>query len=526
MLIRRGLGTIATAASFVALLAGTARAQPLGFTISPTQGFPGDTVNGQVNPADVAASCVTDVAGLQAEFQQLFTGPFASGDASGDLFSRFFPGGEFVFDNIDQTAYSLTGFVVLGIANNLGGATDTALPQTFVMTFADVATQQPLGDIGHFDPTTGVGSVVVPNLAPGQYPVVATCVHPSLDVDQLEAGIKRNGAYLASLGAPPDLNSAEFQQWVEDNFGQGADLFTLLNAIGPTLVQNIVVPGPLGLQLFTVLQHLRHFQCYGLANAASRDVPVTLADTFGSRSVTVGKPNALCAPADKNGEDPAAPDDPGYLTAYGITRGGHFGRVPAQTVQNQFGTLTVDVVTPRALLVPSAYSPDAPPSSPVGAFLPHFTCYDVRITGGTPKFAGATVDVTTSLGHATVQVQKPHRLCVPTDKNGEDPSAPTFPENLLCYKTKSRGPVRGSVFLDNQFGAQVYRLAGGRSELCVPTLLNPESTTTTTTTTSTTSTTESTTSTTEATTTTTTSTTTTTIGSVTGAFVAGPDDLA
>ena len=83
---------------------------------------------------------------------------------------------------------------MLGIAADFNGATETALPQTFVMTFASVVTQQPVGELGHFDPTTGAGSVVVPNVAPGLWAVAATCVGPSLDLDFLEAGIRANGA--------------------------------------------------------------------------------------------------------------------------------------------------------------------------------------------------------------------------------------------------------------------------------------------------------------------------------------------
>jgi len=135
----------------------------------------------------------------------------------------------------------------------VGGAAETALPQTFVMTFADLATQQPLGPLGHFDPVTGVGSVIVPNLAPGNYPVVATCVQPTLDLDMLEAGIRKNGAFLQSIGAPADINSPEFQQFLEDFPGANGDLFTFLNLIGPSLIQNIVTPGALGVQFFTVL---------------------------------------------------------------------------------------------------------------------------------------------------------------------------------------------------------------------------------------------------------------------------------
>ena len=257
MFRRRLLSTIIAMIVLVTgvLGAGLARAQaPLGFTIAPTQGLPGDTVTGQVNVADVAASCVTDLTAFQARFQALLDGPYAGGSNSGELFSRFFPGGEFVFENCDQAAYSLTGITVLGIGANIMGAAETALPQTFAMTFADIATQQPVGELGHFDPATGAGSVVVPDVAPGPWAVAAACVGPSFDVDFLETGIRKNGAFLESLGFPTcDINDPAFAEFVQQLLGPDADLFAFLNAFGPTFIQNIVTPDALGVQIFTVL---------------------------------------------------------------------------------------------------------------------------------------------------------------------------------------------------------------------------------------------------------------------------------
>jgi len=107
---------------------------------------------------------------------------------------------------------------------------------------------------GHFDPVTGVGSVTVPNVTPGPQAVAATCVEPSLDVGTLEAGISANGAFLESLGPPTcDLNDPAFAEFVGEFLGGEPDLFAFLAAIGPTLVQNIVVPRALGVQIFNVL---------------------------------------------------------------------------------------------------------------------------------------------------------------------------------------------------------------------------------------------------------------------------------
>jgi hypothetical protein len=73
-------------------------------------------VSGQVNPEDIAAHCVTDLAEFPARFQAVLDGPFAGGSTEGELFQRFFPGqSDFIFENCDQLAYSITGITALGI---------------------------------------------------------------------------------------------------------------------------------------------------------------------------------------------------------------------------------------------------------------------------------------------------------------------------------------------------------------------------------------------------------------------------
>jgi hypothetical protein len=258
---RRLLGAFASAAFVAGLLAAapTEAQETLGFTIDPTQGVPTTVITGQVDPADVAASCVTDLTEFQAEFTVLLNDVF---DVDGDttqteLFQRFFPGqSDFIFENCDQLAFSITGLTSFGIAQNVNGAAETALPQTFVLTFADIATQEPIGELSTFDPVTGTGTVVAPNLAPGSYPVVATCVGPTLDIDALEAGIRETGDFLRSLGFTDEIcdpNIPEFQAKVEELFGEGTDLFAFLEAIGTDVIQNIVEFQALGLQLFTIL---------------------------------------------------------------------------------------------------------------------------------------------------------------------------------------------------------------------------------------------------------------------------------
>ena len=258
----RLLKTIATVALVTGVLGvGPAMAQaPLGFTITPTQGLPGDTVTGQVNVAHVTASCVTDLTQFEARFGDLTNNVLAF-SAPDPLWQRFFPAD--VMDILttvqthDQLAYTLTLLVVAGIAGNVGGAAETALPQTFVMTFADLVTQDPVGELGHFDPATGMGSVV-PDVAPGPWAVAAVCVGPSFDRDTLEAGIRVSGSFLEGIGAPPVSPIApEFEAWAQGFLGSTNTGFDLIaefaTAVGPTLIQNIAAFDALGVQVFTVL---------------------------------------------------------------------------------------------------------------------------------------------------------------------------------------------------------------------------------------------------------------------------------
>lgn len=79
-------------------------------------------------------------------------------------------------------------------------------------------------------------------------------------------------------------------------------------------------------------------------------------------------------------------------------------------------------------------------------------------------------------GSLTLDLDKrgPFRLCVPTDKNGEDPTAPTNPMALLCYTTKNHGLPFPQKFpgITNQFTSRVIKLTQ-YDELCVPSAILP-----------------------------------------------------
>jgi hypothetical protein len=468
--------TAAAALVTAVCLAGPASAQaPLGLSIDPTEGFPGDVVHGMVDTNDVAANCVTDLAEFQDRFSQLFSDPnlYNNGQVGGELFDRFFPTGDFDYETYEQLSYGLTGFVILGIALDPGIA-EGALPLTFVMTFADIATQEPVGEMGNFDPDTGEGSVVVPDVDPGLWAVAAACVGPSFDIDTLEAGIRSSAPFLESLGIPSDPEALIEQLGGFDGF------LAFLEEIGPDLLEPIVTPDALGLQLFTVLAHLGHFQCYrahpvgvGAGTAGSvipTSLPVTLEDQFGVYSGTAHRPVDLCAAADKNGEDPEAPDSGDFLNSYKLSVPGPVEHVSGVQATNQFGSIILDLLQPDTLLVPSAASLEGPPA-PGQSFLNDFTCYSVQVGKTKGKGAPAPGSVLVQTAFETVEVEpgNPQRLCVPASKNG-GPVIASAPEDLLCYDVKSGNDLKPApeVFVANQFGQETQRI-GQRRELCVPT---------------------------------------------------------
>jgi len=143
-------------------------------------------------------------------------------------------------------------------------------------------------------------------------------------------------------------------------------------------------------------------------------------------------------------------------------RNPRFQKRTDQTVVNQFGTHRLDVLRPSWLLVPS--SKDGVPQTPP---LDHFQCYVIKNSHGAPKFTLRTVAVSSQIVTVTLEVERPFRFCVPADKNGENPSAPSHPDQLLCYETRSGHFGEAEHSISNQFGEREVKLIS-RNELCVP----------------------------------------------------------
>ncbi len=221
-----------------------------------------------------------------------------------------------------------------------------------------------------------------------------------------------------------------------------------------------------------------HFQCYksGLLSTTSLPAPLTLVDRFGTVSASIIKPLKLCSPTDKDGEDPDAVSHANYLQSYGIellNRRALDARLPVrgQNIVDTFGTHTVDVRLPDRFLVPTTENVDSQPLAPDASVLDHFTCYKVKQTKGTPRFAKTTVTVVDQFDQfpQTITLKKPAHLCVPSDKNGEQPGAEDNRWQLMCYRASRPFVQVRRRFTNNELGpSYVYPLF--REELCVPAL--------------------------------------------------------
>jgi hypothetical protein len=257
---RLSLIAVLGAAALVAVTAAPAQAQeipdvpPLGFQIDPAEGAVGSTVNGQVDVDDVAANCITD----PTEFVGQFVDPAAPLDGGTpyidavlEVVNALPPETDLQNDPLAFAAVVALFFPV-GLAQDLpanggtGELVDGALEQTFVMSFADIATASPIEPRGNFDPTTGVGEVTVPDLAPGSHPVISTCVALPAEItqEQLTAAIDAGTAFVESnLTAPYPI----------DVLGEPPTQFAeAAGQIAPVILEALVEPQALGIQFFCV----------------------------------------------------------------------------------------------------------------------------------------------------------------------------------------------------------------------------------------------------------------------------------
>jgi hypothetical protein len=210
------------------------------------------------------------------------------------------------------------------------------------------------------------------------------------------------------------------------------------------------------------LDGLSHFQCYEIHRKSFNLTGVSLADALGASTVTIKRAKRICAPADKNGEDPNAPLEDAHLTYYTLKQTSRFTKVKSVTVDNQFGTSTVTLTKPDRMLVPTAKSVTGP-AVPLDQPIDHYKCY--KVSGAKTKVPG--IAITDQFGSIVVDVKKPLHLCLPAIKNDEGPLIDPATA-LMCYKVNGLPQViRPVLQTSNQFGPDQFDFFGPR-DLCVP----------------------------------------------------------
>ncbi len=201
-------------------------------------------------------------------------------------------------------------------------------------------------------------------------------------------------------------------------------------------------------------------QCYEIHRPVM-NTPVTLDDALGPSTIIVQRAKRICAPADVNGTSPDAPSHPGHFTYYTIDQVSPFTQVKHVDVTNAFGTVTVSLLRPDRLLVPTSKSVTAPPA-PLATPLDHYKCY--RVSNAQQRIAN--LSITDQFGTIGIDVKRPLHLCLAADKNDE--GVPDPGQALLCYQVRGIPPATAPdlVYTNNQFGDDQFPFFGPR-DLCV-----------------------------------------------------------
>jgi hypothetical protein len=219
------------------------------------------------------------------------------------------------------------------------------------------------------------------------------------------------------------------------------------------------------------LSCLDHFSCYKSKTTAgfTPQSGIALVDAFWTSTAEVRKPKWLCAPADKNDEDPTAPTHPDHLESYQVRPATRFAGAGGVVLLDQLGTTTLALTKPAYLLVPTAKSLTAPPTAPAAPVVDHFHCYKVKVTTSDVTLPLLGVSVEDQFGTQTAELRKLKYACVPVNKNGEEPGAEAHTGYLTCYQQKSlpKFVKKAPVFTANQFGNETMDVLKP-AVLCLP----------------------------------------------------------
>lgn len=339
-------------------------------------------------------------------------------------------------------------------------------------------------------PCTDDGPVISYN---GDSSITTSCPGVTWTSSNPAGGTSPNGLIFTpspALTIPPDIDnppgfcSITFSVTIESNPSSGSNILELVSyglpPEAPALCDNGLDSG--GFQTAALnLAAPTDYDCYETPthNTLVPPEPVTLVDRFGSTTSVVTNYHRLCAPADKNGDNPNAPSLPGHYAAGTLTKTtGTINMPKGLKISYQFGTITADLTTPVFLFLPAGKNPDhTMPAPPPPGGLRHLQCYRLsNVSGNTSQNNITVIDqFEPSPGlKLNLKARGPWRLCVPVDKNGGDPTAPDdLTDDLLCNNAEAQTPFGSfDVNIDTQFGQ--HELIGTQyDDLCMPATVSP-----------------------------------------------------
>src|SRR5262245_16547360 len=199
----------------------------------------------------------------------------------------------------------------------------------------------------------------------------------------------------------------------------------------------------------------------------------TVVDEFGSDTCTIKKEERMCAPLLPALN--AAITEVGYQVACPTA----FAKTTINMQDGLVPNAPVTLLKRAGLLAPSGMIdlgpvPPAPPQTVPGAppalVVDHYLCYKAKGPKFKPLLPVSVSDPLFPGGYAGAAIAKLARVCMPVDKAGEDPTAPTHDGHLNCYQMKLVGTkfTKTNVSTNNtNFGPQVMKVTG-TAELCLP----------------------------------------------------------
>jgi len=221
-----------------------------------------------------------------------------------------------------------------------------------------------------------------------------------------------------------------------------------------------------------------HFDCYEVPRSNFPRTSVSLIDRFGSTTSDMTELKRVCAPADKNNEDPSAVSAPEHMAVFTLDNAtGNFSKGKTVNIKNQFGILKGDIGQPIYLLAPSSKDLVAPPL-PLVTSLPSLQCYRLNNVTTVKNVKGIHVNdqFLDKFGGMDLDLDNrgPWQLCVPASVDGKDVNAPQNPNAQLCYKTNNDKLPFGEIwiFINTPFGA-FPALLTQYDALCVPSTILP-----------------------------------------------------